>query len=308
MALSPENQSALLDFSRFGRRRREICLSEVCGEFNETKELRLFEEHFTRDEVASLLDGLLALVRSTLGRELKATFASCLLLTKQTLEQAQAGGVQIGFDVARAQDKALLREVEEWETKVAGGAVMQLLIKAGGSAPKALNSVGVAQDAATLMKLNASEEDKASLVQKFQELQVQCSGILKEKSALAARVEGLEAERAALSGSASAAAVSQASLEGRIAELEAEVAMLRAAGIGQRGGQEAALEAAQQKIASLMTQLAEAQTEIEARIEKSKQFANVRQMMAKKNEVIANLRKQLRENGIPVADDVSASD
>ena len=151
MALSPENQSALLDLSRFGRRRREICLSEVFGEFNETKELRLFEEHFTRDEVASLLDGLLALVRSTLGRELKATFASCLLLTKQTLEQAQAGGGQIGFDVARAQDKALLREVEEWETKVAGGAVMQLLIKAGGSAPKALNSVGVAQDAATLM-------------------------------------------------------------------------------------------------------------------------------------------------------------
>jgi chromosome segregation ATPase len=145
-------------------------------------------------------------------------------------------------------------------------------------------------------------------VDKFQALQVQCSGILKEKSALASKVEGLQAELAALSGSASSAAVSQAQLQGRIAELEAQVAELKASGAGDRGGLEAALARAQEQIASLARQLEEAQTEIEARIEKSKQFANVRQMMAKKNEVIAGLRRQLQDNGIAVAGDVAASD
>jgi hypothetical protein len=151
MALSAENQAALIDFSKFGRRRREQCVAEVAGEFKETREMRLFEDHYTKDDVDALMDGLLALVRTTLQKEMKGTIHSSLLLIKQTLEQAEAGGVKIGFDVARAQDKALLREVEQWETKVAGGGVAQLMVQAGGSAPVALGSVGVAQDAMTLM-------------------------------------------------------------------------------------------------------------------------------------------------------------
>ena len=137
--------------------------------------------------------------------------------------------------------------------------------------------------------------------------QVQCSGVLQEKSALAARVEGLEAERKALSGSASAAQISQAALQGRVAELEAEVNSLRASGAGS-GGLEAALAHAQEQAQHLKRQLEEATTEIEARVEKSKQFLNFRQMMAKKNDVIAALRTQLKDNGILVSGDVAASD
>lgn len=151
MALSAENQAALIDFSKFGRRRREQCVAEVAGEFKETREMRLFEDNYTKEDVDALMDGLLALVRTTLQKEMKGTIHSSLLLIKQTLEQAEAGGVKIGFDVSRAQDKALLREVELWETKVAGGGVAQLMVQAGGSAPVALGSVGIAQDAMTLM-------------------------------------------------------------------------------------------------------------------------------------------------------------
>lgn len=115
-------------------------------------------------------------------------------------------------------------------------------------------------------------------------------------------------EKASLQGSASSAAVSQAQLQGRVAELEAEAASLKASGAGERGGLEAALDRAQQQSRALQRNLDEANVEIEARIEKSKQFANVRQMMAKKNDVIAGLRKHLRENGIAVDGDVAASD
>ena len=151
MSLSTANNAALIEFTTFGRRRREQCVEEVAGEFKETREMRLFEDHYTKDDVEALMDGLLALVRTTLQTEMKGTIHSSLLLIKQMLEQAEAGGVKVGFDVSRAQDAALLREVEAWEAKVAAGSISQLMVKAGGSAPTAFNSVGVVQDASSLM-------------------------------------------------------------------------------------------------------------------------------------------------------------
>ena len=149
--LSDANQAALSDFSKFSRRRREATVAEVAAEFKETREMRLFEDSYTKDEVEAMVDGLLALVRTTLGKELKSTGQSSLLLLKQLLEQAESAGVKVGFDITRAQDKGLLKEVEAWEASLSNGAGLQLKARAGGGAPKQLGTIGTAQDAGVLM-------------------------------------------------------------------------------------------------------------------------------------------------------------
>ena len=70
----------------------------------------------------------------------------------------------------------------------------------------------------------------------------------------------------------------------------------------------AELRTAQARVEELSAQLEEAQNEIAARMEKSKQFGNMRQMLAKKNAVIKGLRDQLKANGIAMAGDVDAQD
>lgn len=220
---------------------------------------------------------------------------------------AAALPTQVSFDITRASDLTLLREVEAWEASLSNGAGLQLKSKATGAAPKVLGSIGVVQDASTLMALEASKEDHASLVEKFKALQVQCSSILQERSSLSAKLEGLQAERAALAASAGGARSglkTEAALQGRVAELEAEMSSLKANG---GAAANASLARAEEAAKALSRELEEAREEIEARIEKSKQFANVRQMMAKKNEVIAGLRKQLKEHGILAEGDVVPS-
>jgi len=70
----------------------------------------------------------------------------------------------------------------------------------------------------------------------------------------------------------------------------------------------AELQTQQERVMDLSSKLDEAQNELQARVEKSKQFANMRQMLSKKNAVVKQLRDQLRVNGISVADDLAATD
>ena len=69
--LRPEHHESLVEYIRFQRRKRDTCVAEVAAEFKELKESRLFEDDYTREDVEALIDGLLAVVRNTMKRDMQ---------------------------------------------------------------------------------------------------------------------------------------------------------------------------------------------------------------------------------------------
>jgi len=64
------------------------------------------------------------------------------------------------------------------------------------------------------------------------------------------------------------------------------------------------LRDAQARIQELSMQVEDAQAELSAKLEKTKQFLSMRTLLTKKNVVVRQLREQLKENGIaPAGDD-----
>lgn len=103
--LRPEHNESLIEYIRFQRRKRDTCVSEVAAEFKELKESRLFEDNYTREDVEAIIDGLLAVVRGTMKRDMQSWMHSSSLLLKQTLEQAEKAGITITTDFASTEDR-----------------------------------------------------------------------------------------------------------------------------------------------------------------------------------------------------------
>ena len=57
--LNPDHDRQLVEYLRFLRRKRDTAIAEVAAEFKEVNESRLFEESYSADEVANILEGLL---------------------------------------------------------------------------------------------------------------------------------------------------------------------------------------------------------------------------------------------------------
>ena len=194
--LSPEHNDQLVEYLRFLRRKRDGAVAEVSAEFKEVKESRLFDEMYSQDDVLSVLDGLLSVVRSTMKRDLQTTMFSSVLLLKQVFEQAEKDGTTLTTDLPMTEHRDLVAAVEQWDSSVhSGGTGTQLRVRAAMAARPAgggaLPLIGQTQDPRLLADLQSTKDDNISLQERFQRLQVQCQSVLKEKSAMQAEIEAM---------------------------------------------------------------------------------------------------------------------
>lgn len=67
--LNPDHDRQLVEYLRFLRRKRDTAIAEVAAEFKEVNESRLFEESYSADEVANILEGLLTSVCARRSRQ-----------------------------------------------------------------------------------------------------------------------------------------------------------------------------------------------------------------------------------------------
>jgi len=311
--MNADHDRQLVDYLRFLRRKRDNAIAEVAAEFKEVQESRLFDDSYSADDVMSILDGLLAMVRSGMKRDLQTTAFSSVLLLKQVFEQAERSddGWTLATNLPATEDIALLDAVEQWDQSVHGssGSAPPLLAKAAveSRAPpsRSLRPVGQAQDPRLVADLQGARDDNASLQERFQRMQVQTSTILREKSALQAQVEAMQAA-AGMSDEAEA-------LRAQVDELQLQLQdalNANAAQADQGTGTDSLmreLHEAQDANAQLTADLDRANAELDARLERSTQFVNLRQMLKKKNDMVSQLRNTLADHGIRV-DDVDAYD
>jgi len=306
----------LVKYLHFLRRKRDSAIAEVAAEFNELKVSRLFDdENYAAEDVAAMLDGLLALVRSSMKQSLQTTNFGSVLLLKQVLEQcdeAQGLPINIETDLTVMDDRSKLAAVERWDQDVHGGsssAPPPLRVRAAVSSrqgARALPVIGQAQDPKLLSELQSSRDDHATLQERFNRLQMQCTDTMRQKSAMQAEIDALMSA----GGVADADAAEAAGLRQQVADLQADLDEARHAGGGGGGNTDSLmheLHGLQDANAQLTDELDAARADATARVERSTQFVNMRQMLAKKNMVVRQLRDQLAAHGIHV-DDVDAVD
>jgi DNA repair exonuclease SbcCD ATPase subunit len=314
--LQESHNQQLGEYLRFLRRKRDGAIAEVAADFRETKETRLFDDSYGQDDVAAIVDGLLALVRSTMKRDLQTTMFSSVLLLKQAFEQAEAAGLSLDTDLPTTEDQRLLQQVEQWDQSMGGGGAAPPLRTRAMDVRKpvgrgALPVIGQTQDPKLASELGAMKDDHATLQERFNRLQVQCSDALREKSSLQAQLDQMGSGGGG-GGGADASEVEM--LRAQVAELQAELqnALDAQAAQGAEHGSGVdslmrELHAAQDANAEMAAEIDTLRAEAEARLERSPQFVNLRQMLGKKNSVVRQLRETLQAHGIHV-DDVDAGD
>jgi len=290
-ALTPGHNESLVEYIRFLRRKRDGCVAEVAAEFKELKEARLFEDDYTREDVEALIDGLLAVVRNTMKRDMQSSMHSSVLLLKQALEQAEKSGATIETDFASTEDRALLDAVAAWEGGISAGTVApQLRARAALSVARpapSLAQIGQAQDPKLIEEIQELRESNSTLNDRFQKLQVQCTTVISEKNELKNQV-------AAMSQGGEEAAM----LREQVERLQEELDIARqeqppSADAAPQSGVDALLEelrTSQEVVQELTVHLDDARNELLAKLEKSKPFLNLRSMLNKKNVIVRQLR------------------
>jgi len=303
--LSAENGDQLAEYLRFLRRKRDTAIAEVAAEFKDVKETRLLDDFMEVGAVEDTLDSLLQVVRGSMRRDIQSAMFSSVLLLKQVLEQAEQSKAAVSIDIASTEDISLLRAVEDWDHDVHGssGSAPPLKARAAvarASPSRALPVVGQTQDPKLLAELQNAHDDNSTLQERFQSLQVKCTDILREKTRMQEQIESMS------QGSSEEIHV----LRSQIEELQAELAEAHHSGQQSGAGAETLLRElheSQDANAQLAAALDEARAEQTQRIERSAQFTNMRQMLAKKNAVVRQMRDTLAANGIHV-DDVDATE
>uniref|UniRef100_A0A7S1G303 Leucine zipper transcription factor-like protein 1 n=1 Tax=Bicosoecida sp. CB-2014 TaxID=1486930 RepID=A0A7S1G303_9STRA len=268
------------DFLKFFASKRDITVAEVGSLFEETRDTRVLEDMYSRDEVEELLDSLLGAVQDTARRDLEKASQMAALVLEQVIAQAKRAGVDVDVDMSKTEDESLLADV-------------------GKARDDSFGKEAEEERRATTTKLEslkdehtrlASESEKmseqvAQLQERNKTVMAQCTKALREKSEATERVRELEEELASLRsravGAESKAAESVAASTATAGEVEGlrnTVAALRDE-----------LTEARALAAAAMEEAAGAN----ARVSETKQFQQLRSMLTKKNTQLTDLRKRL---------------
>ena len=316
--LQPQHAAALQDVLTFYAKKKNETISEVVAEFNELKEMRLFMDTYSKDDVESMLDGLLALVKTQMKNGMQHSLHSLVLLIKQIFEQAEKHS-QTNFRVKLhiTEDQALLQKVQEWEAALTSGKSMQLRASAcvgleTESQQSLATTIATASDPKLIARLDEYKADKSELEKRLANLQLKATQAESDNESLSAKVRGLEAQCDAMKSTSASSDVTVAQLQGKVVQLEAELTRVRAELSSASSSMKVPdlsteLSEAHRRADSLSELLEDARTEIAARVEKTKQFGNMRLMMQKKNATIKELRDILVSHGLSVPGDVAVS-
>ena len=111
--LSPENQDQVISFLKFFRSKRDVSLDQISADFRDTKNDSLTEDMYTVQEVEKGYDSMSLVVQDTTRNEIGSIINMCVLLLTQLFTQADDEGVELEMDTALVEDQRLLEEVEK---------------------------------------------------------------------------------------------------------------------------------------------------------------------------------------------------
>ncbi|XP_021243806.1 leucine zipper transcription factor-like protein 1 isoform X2 [Numida meleagris] len=287
LGLNEHHQNEAINYMRFARFKRGLCLKTVDSCFQDLKDSRLVEETFTVDEVADMLDGLQTIVHSEVESELINTTYTNVLLLRQLFSQAEKWYLKLQTDISELENRELLEQVAEFEKseftssnkKPSADLIKPKLapINEGGS--ELLNKT-----------VACLQEENEKLKTRLKTIETQATAALDEKSRLEKSLKDLQM----IQGD------QKTGVNKDIGELENEVAALKCQfektlndSTANQKFLEENLVTTKHDLLKVQDQLSTAEKELEKKFQQTAAYRNLKEILTKKNEQIKDLRRRL---------------
>ncbi|XP_057680460.1 leucine zipper transcription factor-like protein 1 [Corythoichthys intestinalis] len=284
------HQNEVINYMRFARSKRLLRLKTVDSCFEELKDSRLVEETFTVDEVRDMLDGLHAVVRGEVEMELINTAHTNVLLLRQLFFQAEKFYLRLQTDISELENRELLEQIAEFEKT---DFKVSHKLNQESSKPKLapLNESGVSQ---LLNKEIAKlQEENEKLKAKMRTLESQAMNVLDEKTKAQKALEDLRKVQGDEQLSAQSKEIS--CLEDTVAALKEDYERSLTVNAASKKDLQENLVSTKHELLRVQEQLALAEKELDKKFQQTAAYRNMKEILAKKNEQIKEIRKRLQK-------------
>ncbi|NXW22333.1 LZTL1 protein, partial [Circaetus pectoralis] len=288
LGLNEHHQNEVVNYMRFARFKRGLCLKTVDSCFQDLKDSRLVEETFTVDEVIDMLDGLRTVVHSEVESELINTTYTNVLLLRQLFSQAEKWYLKLQTDVSELENRELLEQVAEFEkseftssNKKVDFYFNQIIIKCHCSQTF---SHSLTQTVACL------QEENEKLKTRLKTIETQATAALDEKSKLEKSLKDLQMIQGDQKTNANQDITE---LENKVAALKCQFEKTLNDSTANQKFLEENLVTTKHDLLKLQDQLSTAEKELEKKFQQTSAYRNMKEILTKKNEQIKDLRKKL---------------
>ncbi|XP_030903881.2 leucine zipper transcription factor-like protein 1 [Melopsittacus undulatus] len=287
LGLNEHHQNEVINYMRFARFKRSLCLKTVDSCFQNLKDSRLVEETFTVDEVADMLDGLQTIVHSEVESELINTTYTNVLVLRQIFSQAEKWYLKLQTDVSELENRELLEQVAEFEKSecVSSNKKPSTDLIRPKLAP--LNEGGTELLNKTVASL---QEENEKLKTRLKTIETQATAALDEKT----KLEKLLKDTQMIQGDQKTNANQDiAELENKVAALKSQFEKTLSDSTANQKFLEEDLVTTKHDLLKVRDQLSTAEKELEKKFQQTAAYRNMKEILTKKNEQIKELRKKL---------------
>eukprot|EP00164_Ancoracysta_twista_P005809 GFYU01007985.1.p1 GENE.GFYU01007985.1~~GFYU01007985.1.p1 ORF type:complete len:297 (+),score=85.95 GFYU01007985.1:69-959(+) len=280
--LSEYNKENILKYIRYARIKRDQHMKEVDLVFDDMRD-GLYMDSYSTDEVAGVLGDAQNNIRSALQTELLAQSQVVVAVMKQMFMEADKHSVSLFVDTSSLEDRSVLDQMKRLENAAFG---------AGTASSRKLDSIGSQKG---LVEENQSLKDELEQFRdRFAKLQAQCTDILKEKSNMTADIRRLEEDlQDARSGIASGQGQVQ-QMQSRMADMQHEQGQLSQLSAQEVNQLRAELSNCQMALQRQNQEVDELNNQLAGRVNDTRQFKQLKDMITKKNDQVRDLRERLR--------------
>eukprot|EP01116_Phalansterium_solitarium_P018837 TRINITY_DN5114_c0_g1_i1.p1 TRINITY_DN5114_c0_g1~~TRINITY_DN5114_c0_g1_i1.p1 ORF type:complete len:347 (+),score=126.27 TRINITY_DN5114_c0_g1_i1:49-1041(+) len=310
-SLSPLHQEQLERYLKFAKFKRDQFLRDVQVAFKETRESRLNENHYTKEEVEEILESLSDVLKGDVARELQHVAHTTTVLLKMMFAQAETIMFDLYADTAQLENERLIKEIALFEDSIAAREK---------DPKKNLAHISKPSDAALQHNINKLNELNKNYKEGFEKMQKQQIEMVKARKQLEDEVarlngeltkRGIKLDKPSAVPPPAAPTPDPATLQ-QLSQAQKDLASSRTEidSLTKRLGELTAaaketptpkdleelkkqVAAAQAELTSARKDLSASQQEFEKKINQSTPFLNMKKMLQKKNSQVRTLRELL---------------
>ena len=294
-------------FLRFFKAKREQHLEHLTAEFESTVADRLREDLLTRDDAMELLGDLQRAVRAHVDDELRRTVNMNVLLLKQILDQAEQHEVVVQMDFGQIESHVLLEQVEKLGIdELTRAAHRETKLKTEAVSLKA-EYAKLERENNTLRQELAAARSNSAGAGAGEVSSEGGSGVGNTSPNANAHRAEAKASRSSVSHGDAALSAAPAKGLGGLAPLPTLPTLPLGAKAGLDGSiHPTALAEELQRARAREAQLVAEAKQAEGRVTQTKQFQQLKRMLAEKNSELVELRRKLQKyegDGCKLVDD-----
>ncbi|EFJ49393.1 hypothetical protein VOLCADRAFT_89775 [Volvox carteri f. nagariensis] len=325
LTLSEEGELQVQAYLRFAKLKRDQHVREVVSTINDFKAEHIHQgEMYSYKEVIQLFQELEQETKQLVDKEIQNAYHANALLVKILLSQAQSQGSDLFVDTHALENEFLLKQISSSEVTALSRPASDFLQRKNAALGK-LGAVAtmVTQDPALITERDKLKADLASAQERLMKLQEETTKMMRERTTLNHQINDMKDELAAkdkalasaLAGNEASAGKLQKQMEqlsasatskSQITAAEMEQLKKHASGLSFKvAACMDELQAARNQLALKDKELRAATDAIHGKLQESKPFLQMKQLMQAKSQEAAALRKKLEKyepQNVPSAD------